>query len=157
MIDINEIRKQVAIKHNILLGKDDPILVTVTINELVLSRYLDLANENYSDASRELTIALQQQQEQAKEIAGRIITDASDYVSEQMRETISDAIKVATNDITVQLRQQFADMQTANRTTSNSSQDTQIAKDNAIKATILAGASVVLAAITLFAVLLTKY
>jgi len=154
MIEISEIRKQVAIKHNVLLEKDDPILVTVTINELVLSRYLDLANEHYSEANRELIVALQQQQEQAKEVAGRIITDASDYVSEQVRTTINDMAKVAANDISAQLRQQFVDMQTANGAIHY--QDAQIAKDNAIKAIILAGASVVLAVITLLIAVLMK-
>lgn len=67
MIDFEEIRKQIAIKHNVLLDKDDPILVTITINEIVLSRYLDLVTERYSDASRDLTIALLHQQEESKE------------------------------------------------------------------------------------------
>ena len=28
MLDFDDIRKEVAIRHNVLLGKDDPILVT---------------------------------------------------------------------------------------------------------------------------------
>ncbi|MGC3480185.1 conjugal transfer protein TraM [Pseudomonas aeruginosa] len=111
MIDIDEIRKQVAIKHNVLIGKDDPILVTVTINEMVLSRYLDLASERYSDANREITVALQQQQEQAKEVAGRVITDAAAYVSKQVRDAVGEAVKAAVNDAGGQLRQQIADAQ----------------------------------------------
>ena len=42
MIDFEEIRKAVAIEHNNLLGKDDPILMSVTVHELVLQRYVDI-------------------------------------------------------------------------------------------------------------------
>ena len=42
MIDFDELRKTVAIKHNVLLGPDDPILVTVTLHDLVLGRYVEV-------------------------------------------------------------------------------------------------------------------
>lgn len=154
MIDIDEIRKQVAIKHNVLLGKDDPILVTVTINEMVLSRYLDLANEHYSEASRELTIALQQQQEQAKDVAGRVITEAADYVSKQVRTSVEDVIKAAITDAGGQLRQQIADAQAAGRDAVNNNRDAQTAKNGAILAAILAGVSAIVTVAALVVVLI---
>lgn len=153
MIDIDEIRKQVAIKHNVLLGKDDPILVTVSINEMVLGRYLDLASERYSEASREMTVALQQQQEQAKEVAGRVITDAADYVSKQVRSAVAEAVKAAVMDAGGQLRQQIADAQAAGRDAVNSSRDAQTAKSGAMLAAVLAGVSAVVAVAALVVVL----
>ena len=74
MIDFDEIRKQVAIKHNVLIGKDDPILVTVTVSDMVLGRYLELVSDQYDEANRALTVSLQQQVEQSKETAGKVIT-----------------------------------------------------------------------------------
>jgi len=153
MIDIDEIRKQVAIKHNVILGKDDPILVTVIINEIVLTRYLDLARQRYSDANRELTVALQQQQEQAKEVAGRIITDAADYVSKQVRTAVGEAVKSAITDASGQLRQQIADAQAAGRAAVDSSLDAQTAKSGAMLAAVLAGVAAVVAVAALVIVL----
>lgn len=153
MIDIDEIRKQVAIKHNVLLGKDDPILVTVTINEMVLSRYLDLASENYSEASQELTIALQQQQEQAKAVAGRVITEAADYVAKQACKAVADAVGVALVDAGNQLKQQISDAQAAGRDAVNSSRDAQTAKSGAMMAALLAGVAAIVAVAALVVVL----
>ena len=93
MIDFNEIKKEVALRHNVLLGNDDPVLVTVTLNELVLKQYLSLMTEKYDEANHSLTISLQQQIEQSKQISGKIITDASNYVSDQVRESIDTSME----------------------------------------------------------------
>jgi len=149
MIDFDEIRKQVAIKHNVLLDTNDPILVTVTINEMVLSRYLDLANKRYSDANRELTVALMQQQEQAKEVASRIITAATNYVSKQVQAAVSEAVETALNEAGVQLRQQITDAQIAGREAISNSQSAQSAKNGAMLAAVLASVSAIVSLATL--------
>lgn len=141
MIDFDEIRQKVAIKHNVLLGKDDPILVTVTINELVLGRYLDLASERYADASRELTVSIEQQVEQAKQTAGRVITDASDYVAKEVRQAVMSAV----SDAGAQLRQQIADAQGVAREAVASGNAAQSAKTSAVIAAVIASATAVIA------------
>lgn len=145
MIEFDEIRKQVAIKHNVLLGKDDPILVTVTINEMVLSRYLELASEKYNEANKQLTIALHQQQEQSKEVAGRVITTAAEYVSKQTQEAISAAVTTAINQTGLELKRQIDDAQRIGREATNNRNDAQTAKNGAIIAASIAGASALVA------------
>ncbi len=108
MIDFNEIRKEVAIRHNVLLGNDDPILVTVTLNELVLNQYLSLIAQKYDEANRSLAISLQQQVEQSKKTAGKIITDASSYVSDQVRESIDYSMKQAKNELLTDIKKTMA-------------------------------------------------
>jgi len=149
MIDFDEIHPKVAIKHNVLLGKDDPILVTVAINELVLGRYLDLVSERYADASREMTIALQQQVELSKETAGRVITDAADYVAREVRQAVTSAV----SDAGAQLRQQIADAQAVARETVANGQAVQAAKYGAIVSAVLAGAAALVAIVALAVVL----
>ena len=92
MLDFDKIRQEVAVKHNVLLSKDDPILASVTINELVLEQLLKLASSQNAEVSRQLTITLQQQVEQAKETAGRLITEATDYVAKEIERAVSSAM-----------------------------------------------------------------
>ncbi|ECW9094598.1 conjugal transfer protein TraM [Salmonella enterica subsp. enterica serovar Newport] len=149
MLDFDDIRKEVAIRHNVLLGKDDPILVTVTVNELVLGRYLDLISDQYDEANRTLTLTLQQQVEQSKETAGKIITDAANYVSDQTRQAVAEAVK----DAGKELRQQVAEVKTASREAVASGRDAQVAKNSAMVAAVLAGVAALIAVAALVVVL----
>lgn len=150
MVDFDEIRKHVAIQHNVLLSKDDPILVTVTVSEMVLDRYLDRVSEHYEDATRALAVSTQQQVEQAKETAAKIITDASTYVSDQLRQ----AVTAAVNDAGIELRRQIASAQAASRDAVASGRDAQSAKNGAFLAAALAGVAAVVAVAALVVVLL---
>ncbi|MFU7011599.1 conjugal transfer protein TraM [Pseudomonas aeruginosa] len=149
MLDFDDIRKEVAIRHNVLLGKDDPILVTVTVNELVLGRYLDLISDQYDEANRTLTLTLQQQVEQSKETAGKIITEAANYVSDQTRQAVAEAVKEAGKE----LRQQVAEVKTASREAVASGRDAQMAKNSAMVAAVLAGVAALIAVVALVVVL----
>lgn len=77
------IRSVVAEKHNVLLGPDDPILVTVTINELVLEHALQVMFAQVDTAiktANELALTNAAGSiEAAKKSAGRLITDAAQY------------------------------------------------------------------------------
>ncbi|EIH7005369.1 conjugal transfer protein TraM [Escherichia coli] len=150
MLDFDDIRKEVAIRHGVLLGKDDPILATVTVNELVLGRFLDLISDQYDEANRTLTLTLQQQVEQSKETAGKIITDAANYVSDQTRQAVAEAIK----DAGKELRQQVAEVKTASREAVASGRDAQVAKNSAMVAAVLAGVAALIAVAALVVVLL---
>ena len=141
MIDLDEIRKQVAIRHNVLLGENDPILVTVTLNEMVLKHYLEMAASQHSESERLMTIALAQNIEQAKETAGKVITDAADYVSAQVRQAMNAALLDASN----QLRQQVADAQAASHEVAAAANTSQSAKTATIIAAATAGVCAVIA------------
>ena len=140
-IDMDEIRKLVAIKHNVLLGKDDPILVTVTLNELVLDHYLELAGKRGEEAERLFAVALAQHMEQAKGTAGKVITDAADYVSVQVRQAVNAALLDAAN----QLRQQVTEAQAATRQVAASAESSRTAKTVTIIAAVAAGLCAVVA------------
>jgi hypothetical protein len=97
MIDVDEIRKTVAIRHGILIGEDDPITVTVTMNELILKQCIDritAQNEADNEAHQKAIInALQLSSVEAKQTAGKVITEAADYVSEQVNRAVSSAME----------------------------------------------------------------
>lgn len=150
MIDFDAIRSEVAIRHNLLLGKDDPILAAVTVNELVLARYLDLVSEQYDEANRTLAVMLQQNVELSKETAGKIITDAANYVSDQLRQTVAEVVKESGKD----LRRQVVEAQAASREAVANVKDAQTAKNSALIAAVLAGVAAVVAVGSLVVVLL---
>jgi len=150
ILNFDEIRKEVAIRHSVLLGKDDPILVTVTINELVLERYLDLVSEHYEDVSRTLAVTTQQQIEQSKETASKIITDAANYVSEQIRQASAQAASEAGEEI----RRHISSAKSASRDAALKGREAQTAKNTALIAAAAAGVAALIAVVALIVVLL---
>jgi len=141
MIDFDELRGEVFKRHSLALTPDDPILVSVTLNELVLQRYLEMTTERYSQANRELLVGTAQYVEQAKATAGRVITDAADYVAKEMRQAAS----LTLADVSGQIRRELADAQTLARDASFGSRDAQTAKQGALIAAVIAGAAAVVA------------
>ena len=116
MIDFEEIRKAVAIEHNNLLGKDDPILMSVTVHELVLQRYVDILVDRNMELLKTLEAAQQKGIADAKQTAGRVITDASNYVSEQVHTAVSSAMKEALAQIKKELGRARQETQIAKKT-----------------------------------------
>ncbi len=101
MIDYDEIRKQVAMEHNFLIAKDDPILVSVTLNELVFQRYVDILEEKNLAHRKAIEAALQKGIADAKVTAGSVITQAADYVSEQAHTAVTAALNECEVKVTV--------------------------------------------------------
>jgi len=140
-LDLNELRKIVAIKHNVLLSPDDPILVTLTLNELVLGRYLELVNQHSEDAERRLASAIAEQLAAARASAGAIITDAADYVETQVRQSVHAAVLEADR----QVQQHLADAQTASREIAQAGEATKSAKTIAVLSAVSAGFCAIIA------------
>ncbi len=150
MIDFDELRKTVAIKHNVLLGPDDPILVTVTLHDLVLGRYVEVLTAQNEAHQKALAAVLQEHVEQSKATAGRVITDAADYVSGQVRQAVTAALSEAG----AQLRQDVAEARTASREASAGVQTAKAARATAIAASAIAALCALVALAAVVVVLL---
>jgi len=87
--DIEEAISEVARKHNLLLSADDPLLVTVTLNEAILSRIIARQNEAIEAAQDQISAGAAQQIETAREVASLIVTGAADYVAAEVRAAIT--------------------------------------------------------------------
>lgn len=92
MIDQDEIRKDVALKNNVWLGENDPILQSVTIFEKALEQSVDELNAQQEANVKALINAIQQGHVEAKKTASKIINEASGYVSDQANNAISAAM-----------------------------------------------------------------
>lgn len=135
MIDFDELRKAVAVKHGVLLGADDPILVTVTLNDLVLGRYVELLTAQNEAHQKALAAALHEQVSQSKATAGRIITDAADYVSTQVRQAVTTALAEALSE----MRQECAGAVAVSQEGAAVMQNARAARTSAVRAAVVAG------------------
>ncbi len=150
MIDLDELRSTVALKHNVLLGKDDPILVTVTMHELIMARYIQILTEAYAQHQKELTAAIAEQTVHAKEAGGRIITDAAEYASGRIRE----AVNAALADADAAARRESQDARLSADQATSRAQMADTARSTATMAAIAACAAAVLAIIAAALVML---
>ena len=84
---------EVARKHNLLLSPDDPLMVLVTLNEMILARMLETQQRALEAALDQISAGAAQQMEAAREVAGVVITGGADYVAGEIRRATS-ALKI---------------------------------------------------------------
>lgn len=103
MSEFDAIREKVAVTNNVLLSKNDPALVSVTINDVILKHHVDILNTRIADYQRftdeqnqkylkEMLNALQKSHADAKVVASRIINDAAGFIGDQASNAISSAM-----------------------------------------------------------------
>ncbi|MBL4890248.1 MAG: hypothetical protein JKX91_00160 [Rhizobiaceae bacterium] len=85
-IDHQAIMDAVLKEHKVVLDKDDPIMVTVTINRLILQRYITEVEKILEKNNEKQTLVMKLQLDQSKKAAQEIITKATDYASQQARQ-----------------------------------------------------------------------
>jgi len=84
-MDVQRLIGEVAKRHHVLLGPDDPILVTLTLNELILTDYLARVDALLVAAQDQTSAGTAQQLEAAKDIAAQLVTGAAGYVVDQVQ------------------------------------------------------------------------
>jgi Transcriptional activator TraM len=85
-MDVQRLIGEVARRHNVLLGPDDPILVTLTLNELILTGYLERVQALLEAAQDQTSAGTAQHLAAAREIAARLVSEAAGYVAGQLTE-----------------------------------------------------------------------
>ncbi|MDQ3018585.1 MAG: hypothetical protein M3Q64_01800 [bacterium] len=93
MIDFAEIRKEIATEHNVLLGKDDPILMLVTLNRVMFEKYIDVLVEKNTELLVALSATQEKRDAEIKARMSKMITETGDYLEERMRTGLIDATK----------------------------------------------------------------
>ena len=90
-IEIERLIGEVAKRHNALLGRDDPIFMAVTLNELIIAHALEQVKAAVEASQDQISAGTVQQIATAKTIAASLITSAADHVAAQMRAAAADA------------------------------------------------------------------
>lgn len=86
-LSIQELIGEVAKRHNVLLGPNDPILVTLTLHELIVGGYVADVSTQLEGQFDQLSGATAQHVQAAKEIAQSLITRSAEYVEGRIRTT----------------------------------------------------------------------
>ncbi len=81
---------EVAKRHDLLLSRDDPVLVTVTLNELILAEALKQLRASLDAASESIAGSAARHIEASKLVAEQLITAAADYVANEVRTAAAD-------------------------------------------------------------------
>lgn len=85
-LDLQALIGEVAKRHNVRLGADDPILITVTLNEAILAQHLELIRAVVEQAQNQTAAATAQQVAAIKEMGERLVTNAGGYVADRVTE-----------------------------------------------------------------------
>ncbi len=97
-MDAEELREkiiqEVAKKHHVLLGPDDPVLVTVTIHEEIFKQYVSELKKAVDSTSTSMEEISFQYQEQSKKLAQSVVGAAVNDVSERVRKEADTAGKL---------------------------------------------------------------
>lgn len=91
-LDIQGLRAELAARHQVLLQVNDPIFLAVTLNDLVLSRYVEQIDALNKAARTEAEIALAHLLEGAKNAAAVIVTQSAQYIADQVRAKVEEEL-----------------------------------------------------------------
>lgn len=116
MIDMDEIRKAVAIKHDVLLGNDDPLLMNVTINESLLQQCLFDMNAHQEANVKALINSIQKSHEETKRLAKKVVDEGTEYACDQISTAIKATMDESRDEFKQQMRKAWEVMQIAKRT-----------------------------------------
>ncbi len=121
-IDVGELIAKVAKKHNLLLSKDDPILITITLNEYVVSKHLEMVDQHFNSLKSDLEQLYFRQQEENKELAKKII-NASLKVTQ---DTIASSAKKASSDLVLEVEKLQAKFVSENQRIASNNSNTKL-------------------------------
>jgi Transcriptional activator TraM. len=92
--DIRRLIAEVAERHRVVLRPDDPIFLTMTLNELVLQRYIERVENAVAAAEQRLSVMAAEHVAGTHKAASRIITDAAAYSAERLRAAGDEAARL---------------------------------------------------------------
>ncbi len=95
MLDLEEVKKEASVKYGRVIEDDDPLLDSMRVNDIVLEQMIRNLESISETHFKRVENALQKSSVTAKETAGRVITDAADYVAEQVNFAVTAAMEEA--------------------------------------------------------------
>jgi len=103
-IEIERLIGEVAKRHNALLGRDDPIFMTITLNELIITRALERVQATVEASQDQIAAGTAQQIIASKTIAAGLITSAADHVAGQIRAATAEVAEQIQTAVAEELR-----------------------------------------------------
>lgn len=103
MADTDALIKEIAVKHGIALGKDDPILILQTINAKLLEDGLAAQKAAMASLKEDLEEIAQRWGHDAKDKAERILTAGLSTNKKAMEEAMSQGAKLASEAVKAEI------------------------------------------------------
>lgn len=107
-VDIDYIRLEVARRHGVMVGKDDPIVTFVTVNELVLEGLLAQTREASDELERRGAALMAQEVATVKATAERMIGGAASFFTQEVRKAADGAATSVSDSIERRVAQAIA-------------------------------------------------
>lgn len=96
---LNEAAQDIAAKHGVILGKDDPILILQTMNERLLEENRKAQQNLLAQFKEEIENISSQWKDDAKEKGEKILNRSLSASKEVMAKTLHDATRESVNTI----------------------------------------------------------
>ncbi len=97
---IEELIREIAVKHNIAVGRDDPILILQTINEKLMANTIKAQEVMLSEFKSEIEQTCQTWGSDTKDKANKIINSSLSAATAQMEQSMEKGAAAATDRIT---------------------------------------------------------
>lgn len=107
-LDIEAIRLEVARRHGVMVGKDDPLLAFVTVNELVLESFLADARAASDELERRGAALMAQEVANVKATAEKMVGGAASFFAQEVRKATDAAESSVSNSIERRVAQAIA-------------------------------------------------
>lgn len=89
-MNIKELIDDIAKEHHIILDRDDPIFISVTLNEKILQLYVEIIDDALKKHYDNLNVLNHSSLETARENAKQLITQTTIYMSDNLNKSLSD-------------------------------------------------------------------
>lgn len=116
MIDQNEIRKELAIRHGTFIGENDPILMITTVHELLLEQSVNDLNSQQEATAKALLNSIQKSHEETKRLAKKVVDEGTEYACDQISTAIKATVDESRDEFKQEMRKVWVMIQAAKRT-----------------------------------------
>lgn len=97
-LDKKEIIGLIAKEHKIKLSEDDPIFAAITLNEIVLGKYIEAISDRLEYHLSQATASHSLQSSEANRQAEIVVTQAAEYLTKQLNQA-ADGIAASTSNM----------------------------------------------------------
>ncbi len=144
--EIEKVIQDIAKIHNISIGRDDPILILHTINEMLLKRAAEVQENQLKAFQEEIQLLMKQLSEDSKDKAEKVISAALNASRANIERATSDQIDSFNNQLTKTLDGSLIEFKTI--LSNESAKGMQLAKFSMIASIFALAGAVIVALVT---------
>ncbi|AZQ13293.1 conjugal transfer protein TraM [Shewanella khirikhana] len=141
--ELEKVIQDIANIHNISIGRDDPILILYTMNELLLKRAAEIQENQLKVFHEEIQLSMKQLSEESKDKAEKVISAALNASRANIERATSEQIDSFNNQLTKSLIEFKTILSNEN------SKGMQLAKFSMISSVFTLAAAVILVAVSI--------